>query len=70
MTNTENENWEDNLKQILSEMMRVLRPGGTIIIFETMGTGVEVPNPPDFLKPYFKALIEEYGFNHRWVRKT
>lgn len=68
LTHTDHEKWKENLEQVISEMMRVLRPGGTIIIFETMGTGTEIPNPPDFLIPYFNALIEEYGFKHRWVR--
>lgn len=63
-----NENWEENLEQVIAEMKRVLRPGGTIIIFETLGTGTETPNPPDFLRPYYDALFDKYGFNHRWVR--
>ncbi|MCF2938092.1 methyltransferase type 11 [Paenibacillus alkaliterrae] len=49
-------------------MMRVLRPGGMIIIFETMGTGYETPNPPEFLKPYYDELVQEYGFSHKWIR--
>lgn len=68
LTHSENEKWGDNLEQVIAEMTRVLKPGGTIIIFETMGTGTEQPNPPDILKPYFNALTNNYGFNHRWVR--
>lgn len=68
LTHTGNKNWEDNLHQVMSEIKRVLRPGGTIIIFETMGTGTEIPSPPDFLQPYFDALINKYDFKHRWVR--
>lgn len=68
LTNTGNQIWEMNLAQIISEMERVLRPGGTIVIFETMGTGTETPNPPEFLKPYYRALTEQYGFLHRWIR--
>jgi ubiquinone/menaquinone biosynthesis C-methylase UbiE len=63
-----NEKWEANLEQVIGEMKRVLRPGGTIILFETLGTGTETPNPPDFLQPYYDALINKYGFSHRWVR--
>lgn len=63
-----NEKWKENLAQVISEIKRVLRPGGTIIIFETMGTGTETPDPPDFLMPYFHALTEQYGFSHRWIR--
>ncbi|CAM4368246.1 ubiquinone/menaquinone biosynthesis C-methylase UbiE [Paenibacillus endophyticus] len=61
-------NWEDNIRQVMSEIKRVLRPGGTAILFETMGTGFETPNPPRFLKPYFHALERHYGFSYRWVR--
>jgi len=65
---TGNENWKENLEQVISEMIRVLKPGGTIILFETMGTGTELPDPPEYLIPYFSALTQQYGFNHRWVR--
>lgn len=57
-----------NLDQVMSELNRVIRPGGTIVIFETMGTGYEEPNPPDFLTDYYERLENLYGFSHRWVR--
>ncbi|WP_338068646.1 class I SAM-dependent methyltransferase [Paenibacillus paeoniae] len=60
--------WRENLRQVISEMERVLRPGGTVIIFETMGTGYETPHPPEFLLGYYRALEEEYGFQHHWLR--
>ena len=28
----------------------------------------EIPNPPSFLRGYYKTLVEEYGFNHKWIR--
>lgn len=68
LTNTENENWEENLDKIISELTRVMRARGTIIILETMGTGTEYPKPPGFLKPYYEALQNKYGFSHRWIR--
>lgn len=68
LTGTENNQWEENLEQIISELRRVLRPDGTIIIFETMGTGTETPNPPGFLTDYYRALEEDYGFQHKWIR--
>lgn len=60
--------WERNLREIIGEMKRVLRPGGTIVILETMGTGTEVPDPPEFLRAYYAALTDVYGFSHRWIR--
>ncbi len=68
LANTNNENWEANLETIMSELERVLRSDGTIIIFETMGTGTELPNPPNFLTSYYSALSNKYRFNHRWIR--
>ncbi|GIP24657.1 class I SAM-dependent methyltransferase [Paenibacillus sp. J22TS3] len=68
LANTDNLDWEENLKLIISELYRVLRSKGTIIIFETMGTGTETPNPPAFLANYYKALEEDYGFQHKWIR--
>lgn len=60
--------WQQNIRQVMSELKRVLRADGTIIIMETMGTGFESPNPPSFLKPYYAALVNEYGFSHTWIR--
>ncbi|MDF2925672.1 MAG: demethylmenaquinone methyltransferase [Paenibacillaceae bacterium] len=60
--------WSGSLGQALSEFTRILRPGGTIILFETMGTGTEQPAPPDFLLPYYRELQERYGFAHRTMR--
>lgn len=59
---------EANLARVLEEYKRILRPGGTIILFETMGTGTAAPSPPDFLLPYYEALTGIYGFQHRTVR--
>lgn len=68
LTNSNHQDWQSNIGTIMSEITRVLRQDGTIIIFETMGTGTEVPNPPNFLKDYYQMLEEEYGFEHRWIR--
>jgi ubiquinone/menaquinone biosynthesis C-methylase UbiE len=60
--------WRKNLSQIIGEIRRVLKPGGTVVIFETMGTATEEPDPPDFLRRYYRALEEEYGFSHSVIR--
>ncbi|MBU9719842.1 MULTISPECIES: class I SAM-dependent methyltransferase [Bacillaceae] len=62
------ENNVQNIETVMAEIMRVLRPNGTVIIFETMGTGFETPNPPDFLKEYYSLLENKYGFSHKWIR--
>jgi ubiquinone/menaquinone biosynthesis C-methylase UbiE len=60
--------WELNLQQMMQEIQRVLRPGGKAIIFETMGTGGETPNPPDFLLKYYEQLEDRYEFSYQWIR--
>ena len=62
------ETWQHELGKALNEMRRVLRPGGTIIILETMGTGFEQPTPPDNLVAYYGFLEQEQGFSSTWIR--
>jgi ubiquinone/menaquinone biosynthesis C-methylase UbiE len=59
--------WRESLRQALVEIRRILRPGGTIIILETMGTGGESPNPPADLLDYFDFL-KNNGFESTWIR--
>lgn len=68
LANADEPGWEDNLAQVMAELERVLRPGGTIVLFETMGTATETPNPPSFLTPYYERLERQYGFAHQWIR--
>lgn len=60
--------WKRNIAVVMSEIFRILRSSGTLIIFETLGTGTEFPDPPDFLKLYYNILEKEYGLAHRWIR--
>lgn len=68
LCSTDVQDWEQNLQDVIEECKRVLRVNGTIIIFETLGTGYESPDAPDFLRDYYSALIERYGFTHQWIR--
>lgn len=68
LASSNNNEWSDNLSQVLNEIIRVLRPNGTIIILETLGTGNEQPAPPDFLQSYYTKLEQEYGFKHKAIR--
>ncbi len=54
--------WQTALEHTLAEFRRVLRPGGTIVILETMGTGTDGPQAPDFLTGYYHQLENTYGF--------
>ena len=48
-------------------MKRVLRPGGTLLIIETEGTGEKEPAPPDSMHNYL-GLLKELGFQWDWIR--
>jgi ubiquinone/menaquinone biosynthesis C-methylase UbiE len=61
------QSWQSELRRAVAEMKRVLRPGGTIILLETLGTGHETPMPPDELVAYF-AFLEAEGFTATWIR--
>src|SRR5690606_41310743 len=53
----------------LNEMRRVLRPNGTAVLLETMGTGSESPNPPaPGLAEFYAWLEGEHGFHYQWIR--
>ncbi|MGG4345842.1 class I SAM-dependent methyltransferase [Paenibacillus lautus] len=68
LADSSHDDWRENLELVMTELQRVLRPGGTILILETMGTGTETPNPPDFLTGYYAQLEHRYGFSHQWIR--
>jgi ubiquinone/menaquinone biosynthesis C-methylase UbiE len=59
--------WPDELSKALAEMKRVLRPGGVIILLESLGTGYRAPRPPRSLEMYFEFLRHE-GFASTWIR--
>jgi ubiquinone/menaquinone biosynthesis C-methylase UbiE len=59
--------WREELARGLGEMRRVIRPGGKVILLETLGTGCEYPQPPVGLRPYYEYL-EVSGFKRSWLR--
>lgn len=62
------ESWQKELGTALREMERVLRPGGTIVILETLGTGHETPHPPTEGLAAYYWFLEERGFGSTWIR--
>ncbi len=63
------ERWQVEIGAAVAEMQRILKPGGTAIILETMGTGSENPAPPNqTLADYYAWLENEQGFSYKWIR--
>lgn len=61
------EGWQDEVSRALDEMSRITRPGGTIIVIETLGTGHTAPRTHHALDAYF-AHLEQRGFRRSWLR--
>ena len=51
----------------LDEMKRVLRSGGTIILFESLGTGNETPVRLEHVESTYHWL-DAHGFESKWIR--
>jgi ubiquinone/menaquinone biosynthesis C-methylase UbiE len=61
--------WPREINRALMEIKRIMRPGGVIVIIETLGTGRETPEPPTpGLAAYYAYLVGAFGFSHRWIR--
>ena len=61
------EQGEAELDRWLAEMRRVLRPGGTIILFESLGTGNESPVRLEHVESTYRWL-DATGFENKWIR--
>lgn len=61
------ENWQPALESALNEVRRVLRPGGKLILIESLGTGFEEPEAPAVLVDYLNYL-DNHAFESDWVR--
>lgn len=61
------EGWRDEVCTALSEMRRITKRGGAVIVIETLGTGHTAPRKHEALDEYF-ALLEAEGLERTWVR--
>ena len=63
------DDWRAQVARALAEMRRALRPGGALIVIETLGTGREDPAPPTpGLDEYYRWLEREHGLERRAIR--
>ncbi len=63
------DSWEGILRDSLKEMERVLRKNGTIVLFETLGTGQEHPVPPnERFAALYDSLRQDHGFEQTSIR--
>ena len=56
------QDWQIQLGRALEEMQRVVRPGGKMILIETLGTGKSVPKVEPFFREVYDFLETERGF--------
>lgn len=60
--------WQLQIGRVLREMQRVVRPGGALIIIETLTTGSLSPAPPnERLARYYDWLENDWGFSRQEI---
>ena len=61
--------WRDEIGKALDELARVVRPGGTLVVIETLGTTYTEPAPPNpALAEYYAWLEQDRGFARTAIR--
>lgn len=61
--------WQHHVDKMLVEMQRIVKPNGTLILIETMGTGARNPMPPtEQLATLYAYWEKDYGFQYQWIR--
>ena len=54
--------WQHQLGRALAEMHRLVRPGGKLILIETLGTGESTPKVEPFFRTVYDFLESDAGF--------
>ncbi|MFO0756226.1 MAG: class I SAM-dependent methyltransferase [Byssovorax sp.] len=61
--------WRDAIGTALAELKRALRPGGTLLVIETLGTGRDEAGPPSpALAEYYTWMEREHGMKRLAIR--
>ncbi len=61
------EQWRAEAETWLREARRLLRSGGHIVLFESLGTGNETPQRLAHLENFY-GWLDEKGFHNKWIR--
>lgn len=64
----EPERWRATVSRGVAELERVVRPGGGVLLFETLGTAVEAPGVREDLAELQHYLEQPLGFERRVIR--
>ncbi len=63
------EDWQRQIGMILKDMERVVLPGGSLVIIETLTTGALEPTPPTpRLAEYYGWLEETWGYKRKTIQ--
>jgi hypothetical protein len=63
------DSWQIEIGRMLSEMQRVVKPNGAVVLLETLGVGRTTPKPPSpYLATYYNWLETVHGFARTWIR--
>ena len=55
--------WQEHIARSVDELLRIVRPGGLVVVLETLGTGSTNAEPPrPALAAYYAWLERERGF--------
>ena len=61
-------NWQTQVDRAVNDMTRVVKPGGVLIIIETLTTGSTIPAPPtERLAEYYTWLEDQWDFTHKVI---
>ncbi len=61
------ERWREEMDAWMIEMRRVLKPGGLIVLYESLGTGNAEPIRLPHMEKFYPWL-DEVGFQNKWIR--